>query len=197
MHFPMYTVPVKDVLEMEVLRPHETLLRDGVLVEFDRSVGKAALISHQWLSALHPDPDLRQFKHLQSVLKSLLTSSAKRVDPFVMTELMTPFGFVKGIATAEFRSRPLFIWYDYFSIPQFDGQKWHMSDLHKPVDRALESIPAYISRCDFFFVLAPTVETPDQTELLGLSTWAARGWCRFEKGIRELQPDLTYIVPWA
>ena len=47
MHFPMFTVPVKDVLEMDMLRPHEELLHDDVLVEFDSSMGKAAFISHQ------------------------------------------------------------------------------------------------------------------------------------------------------
>ena len=118
MHFPMFTVPVKDVLEMDMLRPHEELLHDDVLVEFDSSMGKAAFISHQWVSALHPDPDLRQFKHLQGVLKNILTSSAKRIDPLVMTELFAPFGWAKGIAAADFRSRPLFIWYDYFCCPQ-------------------------------------------------------------------------------
>ena len=195
MQFPMYTVPVKDVLEMDLLRPHEQLLNDDVLVEFDSSMGKAAFISHQWVSASNPDPDLWQFKHLQSVLKNILTSSAKRVDPHIMTELLTTFGWVKGIPTAEFRSRPLFIWYDYFSVPQIDHTKWLISDFHKPIDQALQSIPAYIARCEFFFVLAPPVENRDQTELLGISTWASRGWCRFEKALKELAPDNRYIVP--
>ena len=146
MTFPMYTVPVSDVLDMEKMRPHEALMRDDMLVEFHHSMGKAAFISHQWISPWNPDPEFTQFKILQSVLRKILTSSAKRVDPLIMSELMHPFGWVKGISVAEFRSRPLFIWYDFFSCPQIDDLKWSVSDLNKPIDQALESIPAYIAR---------------------------------------------------
>ena len=58
--------------------------------------------------------------------------------------------------------------------------------------------PAFhIARSEFFFVLAPPVENPDRTELLGISTWASRGWCRLEKALKELQPEKKYIVPGA
>eukprot|EP00438_Fugacium_kawagutii_P033412 Skav204339 [mRNA] locus=scaffold55:210233:214476:+ [translate_table: standard] len=146
--FPMYTVPVRDVLEMETMRPHEALMRDDVLVEFHHSMGKAAFVSHQWVSPENPDPELAQFKTLQGVLRKILTSSAKRVDPLIMTELMHPFGWVKGIRVAEFRSRPLFIWYDFFSCPQVDSMKWSIATLNKPIDQALASIPAYIARLE-------------------------------------------------
>ena len=40
------------VLEMAEVQPHEDLKAQGLLVEFDDSVGNAAFISHQWLGRL-------------------------------------------------------------------------------------------------------------------------------------------------
>eukprot|EP00438_Fugacium_kawagutii_P014372 Skav221712 [mRNA] locus=scaffold542:91634:93418:- [translate_table: standard] len=196
MQYPMYTVPVKEVLKMEEVRPHEALMEDDILVEFHSSMGKAAFVSHQWVSPWHPDPEFSQFKHLQGAMKKILTSpSVHRVHPHIMTEIGSPVGFVKGIAIEDFRSKPLFVWYDYFSCPQINDMKWSFADLAKPIDQALQSIPAYIASCTFFFVLVPPVETPSRTELLGLSTWASRGWCRMEKVLKELQPkNAGYIV---
>ena len=86
------------------------------------------------------------------------------------------------------------IWYDYFSIPQIDGDSWTSSDFKKPIEEALNSIAAYIARSTFFFVLCPVVENPDCTELFGPSTWASRGWCRLEKTVRELLPEGNSFV---
>eukprot|EP00438_Fugacium_kawagutii_P016142 Skav207698 [mRNA] locus=scaffold3057:220123:220404:- [translate_table: standard] len=63
--FPMYTVPVDDVLQMTVLEPHEVLKSLGLLVEFEPELGKALLESHQWVGKRHPDPDFKQFSVLQ------------------------------------------------------------------------------------------------------------------------------------
>ena len=39
MRFPMYTVPLQDLLQMESLEPHETLKAKGILIEFDSRKG--------------------------------------------------------------------------------------------------------------------------------------------------------------
>ena len=45
MLFPMYTVPVKAILSMTTLEPHEALKLQGLLVEFDKTMGKALFVS--------------------------------------------------------------------------------------------------------------------------------------------------------
>ena len=52
----------------------ETLLlrvrkEKGALVLFERSMGKAAFISHQWVGESHPDPEFRQMSVLQDALR--------------------------------------------------------------------------------------------------------------------------------
>ena len=70
--------------------------------------------------------------------------------------------------TSALNSKPLFFWYDYFSCPQLE--KSH--DFHKAVD----SIPGYIGRCEFFFVLAPVIDNPSLCKVFTPSSWSERGW---------------------
>eukprot|EP00439_Symbiodinium_sp_Y106_P072851 s20_g13.t1 len=45
--FPMYVVPVETALLMQELMPHEALLKDGTLLEFDDDRGNAMLLCHR------------------------------------------------------------------------------------------------------------------------------------------------------
>ena len=74
----------------------------------------------------------------------------------------------KGILHEEFQARPLFIWYDYFSVPQDVGNASHQLD-------AISSIPAYVAQCRFFFALCPTIQSPVQAKVLSPTSWRARG----------------------
>ena len=49
MRFPMYTVPLHAVLQMVEIEPHEELKAKGLVIEFDKNLGNAAFVSHQWL----------------------------------------------------------------------------------------------------------------------------------------------------
>lgn len=191
MTFPNYTVPLKVLLSMEKMRPHEELMEEDLLVEFDSSMGKAAFISHQWISATNPDPEFAQMKTFQDALKNML-SKGKWIYPDIATEYNTRG---RSLHLSELRTKPLFFWYDYFSIPQLLDSKWFVNSLQMcSQDRAIQSIPAYIDRCELFFVLCPMVESEDRTELLGPSTWESRGWCRMERQLRELLPAKAYVV---
>eukprot|EP00438_Fugacium_kawagutii_P022198 Skav225519 [mRNA] locus=scaffold2974:39364:40875:- [translate_table: standard] len=105
-----------------------------------------------------------------------------------------------SISTEEFRSKSLFIWYDYFSVPQgkHPWRTWTLQDVKRnsetETNEALESIPAYIDRCELFLVLCPLVPSVDRSELFGPSTWASRGWCRTEKLVRLLSPNSSCVV---
>eukprot|EP00434_Breviolum_minutum_P035242 symbB.v1.2.031189.t1/scaffold3578.1/size55188/2 len=167
-------------------------MQEDMLVEFTDGMGNAIFVSHQWISPWHPDPELAQFQHLQGALKNIMSTSKTSIDLDPVIELTFPTA--RSISTEEFRSKALFIWYDYFSIPQINPSSWTLDDLRKPIEDALNSVAAYISRCHFFFVLQPVVEDPAKAELFGASTWASRGWCRLEKTVRELLPRNSYVV---
>lgn len=145
MTFPNYTVPLKVLLSMEKMRPHEELMEEDLLVEFDSSMGKAAFISHQWISATNPDPEFAQMKTFQDALKNML-SKGKWIYPDIATEYNTRG---RSLHLSELRTKPLFFWYDYFSIPQLLDSKWFVNSLQMcSQDRAIQSIPAYIDRCE-------------------------------------------------
>ena len=156
MQYPMYTVPAGDLLEMTRIEAHEELMARGDLVIFD-GVGNAGFVSHQWVSKEHPDPELRQMQVLQATLRRLLLENGF-VSVEAVTEAIVPS--TKGVFFQEFQSQPLFLWYDYFSVPQRDASKQ---------EKAIHSIPAYVAKCRFFFALCPTMDCPEEGKVL--SRW--------------------------
>jgi len=189
MQFPMFTIPVETLLKMTTIEPHEELQAQGSLVVFDRSMGNAAFVSHQWLSKHHPDPELKQFRVLQDALRHLLHKlTSVPVDP--LTEVYVPTA--ESLPLRDFQSKPLYLWYDYFSCPQLEqsGESRSGSQLADAID----SIPAYIAECSYFLGLCPVVDCPDDGRVLGPISWAQRGWCRVERVCRELSRDGSWIL---
>ncbi|CAK9088385.1 unnamed protein product [Durusdinium trenchii] len=185
MLFPMYTVPAKAILSMTTLEPHEALKLQGLLVEFDKTMGKALFVSHQWVGRRHPDPDFIQFSVLQEALRHLMSE----------VQYIVALPSVKPFATAELKSAPLFVWYDYFSCPQLEHLVSHVeSGLMSDLAKAVSSIPLYVAECSFFFALCPVIESKDHSKLLGPQSWASRGWCRIERCCRELSPQGSWVM---
>ena len=160
---------------------------------FDERMGNAVFVSHEWLARDHPDPEFRQMTVLQDALKHLLGSKGA-VYPDLVTEACVPAA--RSIAHKDFQVRPLFIWYDFLSVPQCP------SGLSRVVGngddsnqaKAILSIPSYVSKCQFFFALCPTIDCPFQAKVLNAATWSSRGWCRLERAVRELSADNTWIL---
>ena len=177
--------------DLQEMKAHEDLMNEDKLVEFENDMGRALFVSHEWICPWKPDPELAQFRHLQGALRKIIASKTA-IDHDPLSDFILHPG--PSVLVEHFTGSPLFIWYDYFSIPQVSAFEWSLSDLKKPIDQALDSIAAYIARCHLFVVLCPMVENPDRTELFGLSTWASRGWCRLEKTIRELLPRKSFVV---
>jgi len=175
----MYTVSLRTLLEMHEALPHETLKAKGLLRIFSRRLGKAAYISHEWVSKQHPDPKFEQLKILQDAMKTIMSSLDVIPPDAIGGQLYSDH---KGIQTQEFRSESLYLWYDYFSCPQLQ----HDHGTRKTV---ASCIPQYIVRCDFFFALCPAVVSSEGNTLCPHS-WALRGWCRFERAVREMS------APW-
>ncbi|CAE7232889.1 unnamed protein product, partial [Symbiodinium microadriaticum] len=172
--FPMYTVHLEALLEMAEILPHEVLLADGVLTLFDRSKGQAMFVSHQWIGVGHPDPTLQQLRVLQDAISNSLKGLCHAsVD--VITEVL--FGLRSWSLAEALKSKPVFVWYDYFSCPQ---QRKKAPDPEGSLQHAIDSIPAYVSKCSLFVALCPAVESADQSRVYNRSTWLDRGWCRLE-----------------
>eukprot|EP00435_Cladocopium_sp_Y103_P055120 s731_g18.t1 len=182
--FPMYTIQADLLLEMTAIQPHEELLAAGAwdsaghgagfgkLTIFDKDLGRAAFVSHQWIGQGHPDPEFKQMKVLQDTLRNLF-SGASEVSVDLITEAV--YFRSKGIPSEQWRGKRLFLWYDYFSCPQLEDKQ------HLSLQKAIDSIPAYVSRCDFFMALCPVLGSPDSSEAFSDYTWGDRGWCRVEQ----------------
>jgi len=179
--FPMYVLPVDAFLHMTEVKTHEELRSDGSIVEFDAAIGQAAFVSHQWVARHHPDPNFLQLPVLQSVLRAWMTNPAY-ISPDLVTSATLPI--VRGFSSKELFSKPLHLWYDFFCCPQ-------MSDSGQA--KAIHSIPTYIERSRFFFVLFPVVHNATEGKVFSPATWAERGWCRMERTIRALSPNPSYI----
>jgi hypothetical protein len=107
-------------------------------------------ISHQWLSFFVPDPDCIQF---ESIVAS--------VNQLAAQENLKPSG--------------MYLWLDYFSIPQANTFLQAM---------AIDSLGVYASACRYFIVAAPPAEHREKKITCDHDTYAGRGWCRLEQWAR-------------
>ena len=113
----------------------------------------------------HPDPTLQQLRVLQDALSNSLSGLCNAsVD--VITEVL--FGLRSYPLAEALRSKPVFVWYDYFSCPQ---QRKKAPDPQGSLQHAIDSIPAYVSKCSLFVALCPAVESSDQSRIYNRSTW--------------------------
>ena len=158
-------------------------------------------MSHQWVGDAHPDPEFRQTKVLQDALRPGVDGTywgiSKQAPPPPCRHMMSDLQHIRqdihaemlmpnsGLRGSELRSAPLFLWYDYFSCPQIEK---------KDLPKAIDSIPGYIARCAFFFVLAPVIEAPSLSKVFTPSTWADRAWCRVERLCRALSQEGSFIL---
>jgi len=173
--FPMYTVSAPTLLKLQNIEPHEELKLKGLLSVFSQHMGKAVFVSHECVPGQDPDMMLEQLKVLQDALRTILFD-LNFIPPDPVGERL--FNGTKGISSEDFKCEMLYLWYDYFSCPQLHADR-------EDRRRLISCIPKYVQRCDFFFALCPTLQTPEG-KLLGPHTWAKRAWCRFEITLREL-----------
>ena len=192
--FPMYTLPAEVLLQMTEVETHEALKATGLLVEFDASMGNAIFVSHQWVGNQHPDPESKQLRVLQDALTHML-SNLHHIPVDAFTEVHVPR--TRPLPTADLKAAPLFIWYDYFSCPQLEScVSRSASDLQEgsQLSQAIDSIPAYVARCRFFFALCPVIESLSLEKVFTQFTWSERGWCRVERVLRELSKDQSWVM---
>ncbi|CAJ1361337.1 unnamed protein product [Effrenium voratum] len=196
MRFPMYTVELATLLEMSRIEPHEELKAKDALVEFHSTMGRAAFVSHQWVTPQHPDPEFKQMRVLQQAIKNMMRGKLRQIPVDQLSEVIDPHA--KPLLASSLLAETLFLWYDYFSCPQKTNVT--MYDEGNPADgssllNAIYSIPAYVDQCTFFFALIPPTQNPSGTDFISPSTWQERGWCRLERTFRELSlQDSSWII---
>ena len=158
----MYVVPAEKMLEMKEVKSHEQLLANGSLVLFDEARGRAIFISHEWSGTEHADPKGEQLVVLQDALKHMLRER-DTVPIDITTEIL--FGQQAGLKTREMQSQPLFVWFDFWCVPQL-----HSASGLEAQQKALDSIPAYVEKSRYFFILCPHVRHAGTQLLLSKRT---------------------------
>ena len=67
--YPMFLLPVPDLLALKTLAPHQALQDKLVRFEDSKHRGRVIFVSHQWAGYGYPDPANCQLSCLQRVLQ--------------------------------------------------------------------------------------------------------------------------------
>ncbi|CAE8679343.1 unnamed protein product [Polarella glacialis] len=198
--FPMKCVRVSTFMEFHVMPSYGQLLEQDLLVEPSDNA-TVHFISHEWLSRKHPDPDSIQLRRMQGVFLEILAGRSEKLfspDDFITFSKGTSIGSQRSaLAAAENAQRSVdtitedilkqdieegLIWLDWSSIPQvLDAAKDSLEQTLKDQMAAVYSIGAYLTRCSYFWILAPTAIHNDQKTVRDFSTYRTRAWCRLEE----------------
>ena len=206
--FPMYVMPVAEVLRLDELRPFEEV-KDR-LVEWTPGMGKVLFCSHTWLRYTHPDDEKKsKLKMLKAVLTKIRAKTigdlpflAAYYDPVHITGKQLHRDLSDG-----------FVWFDMLSSAPHPTSRGSMN-LHAlsttrlrslglvcavpqsdPVKMALavSSIVRYVSDSSYFFVLAGPWRHENGT-IRDERSWGHRGWCRMEVCANALSPASKPVV---
>mmetsp|Transcript_62041 Transcript_62041/g.101468 ORF Transcript_62041/g.101468 Transcript_62041/m.101468 type:complete len:682 (-) Transcript_62041:67-2112(-) len=176
--YPMYVIPVKKLMQMRKFLIHREMMERNLLQEYTpETEGRVIVVSHQWLSYNHPDPDQEHFFTLKRVLDRLGNGEVNRVEDYWLHAVMFRS---TGITAREWKNEfeNTFVWIDYCCIPQvevdMDPRTVTLSGL------AVQSISAYVERASLLLVLAPICVHKDSQQPCNFSSWRKRGWCRLE-----------------
>ncbi|CAK9114344.1 Serine/threonine-protein phosphatase 6 regulatory ankyrin repeat subunit B (PP6-ARS-B) (Serine/threonine-protein phosphatase 6 regulatory subunit ARS-B) (Ankyrin repeat domain-containing protein 44) [Durusdinium trenchii] len=198
MSFPMYLVKISDFLQMRgTPKDHAFLLQEDLLHQWQPGMF-VLFVSHQWLSRLHPDPGGQQMEVLRLALEGLMDGSLRlSLDGYWV------FFVDETHTTHELRTRlpEGYLWFDWFGVPQaisrtrvFDEEEDDVKQAEAA--KAVDSIPAYVERCNLFVILAPELFHRDTGMICNSTSWQLRGWCISELLCQQLsnKPDTTIIT---
>ncbi|CAE8603331.1 unnamed protein product, partial [Polarella glacialis] len=217
--FPMQCVRVLTFMEWDVMPSYGQLLEKDLLVEPSDNA-TVHFISHEWLSRKHPDPDSKQLRRMQGVFLEILGGRFKTLfspDDWTTFTKGTSIGSQHSpLAEAENAQRTSdtitedifkrdikegLIWLDWSSIPQvLDAAMDGLEQTLIEQMAAVYSIGAYLDRCSYFWILAPTAVHKDEKTVRDFSTYRTRAWCRLEEwanllSSRSIQPLVVTEAP--
>eukprot|EP00913_Durusdinium_trenchii_P009051 g8511.t1 len=115
----------------------------------------------------------------------------EKIPADITCELL--FGNQAGMVTSELKASPLYVWFDYFCVPQLVMSLEGLCNYDQ--QNAIESIPAYVEKSRFFVILCPYVRQDDSNILLSKRTWSTRAWCRLERLASQLHAgESNYMI---
>lgn len=143
LRYPMYVLPVQEVMELVSLETHEKLKSTDSLVDYmPGMMGDAIYVSHQWCHSEHPDPSHAQFRVLQAALRNLLegtfymqlhwlnqlSQTVPLVSQTIHGDMRVDEDWLTTVTVSQKAGqlsdnemenlRAAYIWYDYMSVPQ-------------------------------------------------------------------------------
>ncbi|CAE8639372.1 unnamed protein product [Polarella glacialis] len=194
-YFPMACVSVAAFMEFQSMTSYWQLLESGLLTHPPEGA-PVHFVSHEWLSSVHPDPDSLQLRRLQDVFREILAGQSKRLFSTAnwntfskgerrASQILDSAVMQSRSPTEEAFQRDIkhgFIWLDWSSVPQaVDATRKSFEKQRQDQMAAVRSIPAYLERCNYLWVLAPTAIHADLQTVRNFSTYRSRAWCRLEE----------------
>lgn len=140
-------------------------------------------MSHEWLSWAHPDPKGEQLYVLCRVMERLRAGEIDSVEMDMVMSMFYKWNFRTSAEEWKEMLERTYIWFDWLSMPQPSAEKANSKNIDRiriEGSKAIRSIPAYVERCDFVMILAPTGYHSDRKVSTCYRTWRRRGWCLLE-----------------
>jgi len=189
-YYPVYCMDMDRFLALPLMQKHEDVIAE---LYVPTRYNTMHFISHEWIGFSHPDPDGVQLKLMQDVLTAFAEGKAKSLFSTVdWPAFLQGFSAGTGETVRRFETQLIdrerfdeedirlhiiqgCVWLDYHSIPQSEerGQRSFLD--------AVDSIPHYVERCDYFWICAPDALHHDLHEPRNFASWRQRGWCRLEE----------------
>ena len=168
-----------------VVECHQELKRRGLLTRWTDLPSDAEIIfvSHEWLSWAHPDPKGEQLYVLCRVMERLRAGEIDSVEMDMVMSMFYKWNFRTSAEEWKEMLERTYIWFDWLSMPQPSAEKANSKNIDRiriEGSKAIRSIPAYVERCDFVMILAPTGYHSDRKVSTCYRTWRRRGWCLLE-----------------
>mmetsp|Transcript_91864 Transcript_91864/g.259477 ORF Transcript_91864/g.259477 Transcript_91864/m.259477 type:complete len:650 (+) Transcript_91864:77-2026(+) len=212
--FPMTVVPMRVFMGWSELQSFGVVARRGEHVKCPPPDAIIIFLSHQWLAYDRPDPNGVQLAAIQRCLKLIIAGD---IDAVMDSSTWESFAInVPNVRIKEFWATGelvwqnvklskehfahalsnAYIWIDYSSIPQVDSASSpeHAGDIEKEQAKAIQSIPFYVERSSYFFVVAPRAPHEATGNICDLETWGARGWCRLEEWATNLRKEACAML---
>jgi len=210
--FPMQCIRMQTLLKMDRMKTYTEMEKQGLLVPPGMST-RVHFVSHEWLSYDHPDPAGAQLGRLKRIFEGVIAGNGDQFfsdadwNTFCSghsTSWSQQFAHIEGAAQGRKLGSNSFrqdveqglVWLDFSSIPQtIDADPSTIGAVAENQKKAVQSIPSYLERCSYFWVLTPTAHHVDRDEFCCFSSWRARGWCRVEEWANFLSiPALMPLV---
>ena len=170
--YPMYLLPVRTLLDLSVLPPHEELLAQDKLVEWRPTMRSVFYVSLEWTSNDHPDPGGKRLDVLKRLLSKMVQGRASKVDADFGSQ--ATFRKSLKITSADWRelASDAHIWINFCSVPTVPSAS---------MEASLRSFSGYIEQSTHFLALCPPTKFENvSNRTCDFRSWCDRGWVRVE-----------------